>query len=72
MLEGLLRFTVLAISVAALAGSATLFYFERNSGGTVFAGVFIVSLIFVFLARFKKFKGFGIEAGTLGASPSRS
>jgi hypothetical protein len=60
--EIFLRFIVLALAVATLVGSAVLFSLNSNIGGTAFATVFVILLIFVFLGRFKKFKGFGIEA----------
>ena len=56
------RIAIIAIAICVLGISGLLFYLEKNVGGGAFATVFIVCLIFAYLSRFKKFKGFGVEA----------
>ncbi|MEX0809744.1 MAG: hypothetical protein WD044_13545 [Dongiaceae bacterium] len=53
---------LLTTSIAAIAVAAALAYFGNNTGASIVAAASGLFLIFTFLSRFKRFKGFGVEA----------
>jgi hypothetical protein len=56
------QWTLVGMSAALFSGAYALSFAGNNAGGTIFSAAAIFALIFAFLAKFKRFKGLGIEA----------
>jgi hypothetical protein len=60
-LEGALRTGLFLLAAATIACTVWLGFLDKPKASLITAGLTFVLLIFAFLARFKRFKGFGIE-----------
>ncbi len=63
-MDNLMRGAVGVASLGFMVFGGNLAYQDKTATATVTFGIAIICLIFFFLSRFKKFKGFGIEAET--------
>jgi hypothetical protein len=57
-----IRIFVALLSAVAISGAGYFFTIERSQGAFAFCGLFVITMIFLYVTRFKKIRAFGIEA----------